>query len=455
MNRESPRLAVAAVVLIGGALIGAAIALTSPGWFLAVLIMVAVPAVLIAWRYPEAILALFLTAGAFKAAVPVPVDLTALLGAVLLLAIVRALLGDGWPSVPPTFWLFPVLVALVTAGAFLGGTPYGVDKAMRLVVFGLIAAVAAPVIIRTDRQVERFALSLGLVGGVLAATAWLMAPADATVQRLSALGSNTIALGRASGLAIGYFVLRVVWRRATPYLSVAAILLCTAALLGSGSRGPAMAVVIAGGMVLLVRLAARGVSKTRIALASGVVLIAGSLAWNWIPEFTLHRFEALLSADPGRSATIRQEGLAAAFSAFQQHPIFGVGTGGFQRLGLIIRYPHNLIAEIGAENGIFGVLVVVAWLASGVVAAVQGAMRRAGLSPDFILFALVFSLLNALVSGDLNDNRLLYAVTSLALARTMWPVQLTEAAGATVLPGSTSARSARPASIERGLSDSD
>jgi O-antigen ligase len=77
-----------------------------------------------------------------------------------------------------------------------------------------------------------------------------------------------------------------------------------------------------------------------------------------------------------------------------------------------LRYPHNIFLEIGTEGG-WLVLAFFAWI-------VFKAFKRARMSSitleGQLIFALLsFFILNALVSGDLNDNRLLFVTLSLAL----------------------------------------
>ena len=63
---------------------------------------------------------------------------------------------------------------------------------------------------------------------------------------------------------------------------------------------------------------------------------------------------------------------------FLDAPLFGAGIGGFAGAG---EYPHNLVAEVAAELGFVGVLLLLLWFGL--------ALRGAARSP--VLVALVVS----------------------------------------------------------------
>jgi hypothetical protein len=77
------------------------------------------------------------------------------------------------------------------------------------------------------------------------------------------------------------------------------------------------------------------------------------------------------------------------------------------------QYPHNLLLETSLESGWLCGTATAAVLAAALASAARG-------GGDAVLFAgLVFCAVNALVSGDVNDNRALMAFLGAALSR--WP----------------------------------
>lgn len=97
--------------------------------------------------------------------------------------------------------------------------------------------------------------------------------------------------------------------------------------------------------------------------------------------------------------------LEAAGSLFLRAPLTGVGIGGFAATGLDL-YPHNLLAEVAAELGIVGVLVLAGWFIM--------AFRAAAGSP--VLVALLASAaVFTLFSGSLAGNSEFWIVSGLAI----------------------------------------
>jgi O-antigen ligase len=95
------------------------------------------------------------------------------------------------------------------------------------------------------------------------------------------------------------------------------------------------------------------------------------------------------------------------------HPI-GLGWGGYANYAPAnLEYPHDIVLEVFAEAGWLAAASLVLWI--GYVWA--RARRRAN---DFegmaSLAVLTFMLMNALVSGDINDNRTFFLAIGLAIA---------------------------------------
>jgi O-antigen ligase len=99
------------------------------------------------------------------------------------------------------------------------------------------------------------------------------------------------------------------------------------------------------------------------------------------------------------------------------HPI-GVGFGDFgdvvDTFGEFERqYPHNMLFEIGVEQGWLPLFLIIAVMISAL-----RTLWRLRFSPDhrLLLTLLCFYLLNCLVSGDLNDNRQIISLLGIAFS---------------------------------------
>ena len=100
---------------------------------------------------------------------------------------------------------------------------------------------------------------------------------------------------------------------------------------------------------------------------------------------------------------------ATAWQLMLQHPL-GIGVGGFERFApLDLRYPHNLFLEVGCELGWIPLLSLLATLALSLSALVKVLKNEYSWPMLFLGILVITTLLNSMVSGDLNDNRNFFA----------------------------------------------
>lgn len=197
------------------------------------------------------------------------------------------------------------------------------------------------------------------------------------------------------------------------------------AVVQSGSRGPLAAALVAFVLVGGSSLTPRRGRQFRIL----AVLATPPLAWwflNRSGEFGAERITRMLTAggdDVSVGARIRL--IQAALRTAAHHPT-GVGWGALvdhleptEPLDTGWRqYPHNLLVETLADGGWFAALALAGFLAVGL-----WRMRKLASSVDGAVWAAlaVFFVLNAMVSGDINDNRAMFAAVALAWAFTANP----------------------------------
>ena len=119
--------------------------------------------------------------------------------------------------------------------------------------------------------------------------------------------------------------------------------------------------------------------------------------------------------DPGQTDAPLQERFLyyhSAWRAFLTQPFIGMGTGGwpiFQGLGDIELHPHNLFLEVLSETGLIGFILL------GILGGAFVYSFNQQCPVAFILI-LSFAFLNAMKSGDLNDNILLFVGVGLLSA---------------------------------------
>ena len=369
-------------------------------------------------------LAAFLFAGDLKAdprLARIPVDLTLLTGALLagVLALrwargarVRSRAGLGLIGI----WFLSFVPGLFQ----VADSAYGLQKIATIFTFTLLSALAPLLLVEEDQDLVRilnalacFCLAITL-GGLLGRSG--SAPA---AERLQAFGAGTISLGRATGLLAVYAASVLASESPQPALSFGVLALAGVTALFSGARGPILAALAALALLFLAGRAWGGARPFRLLWAGGLFLLVLGSSLSLAPKGSLDRVTAFFHGQVGASETYRINALHDSWKLVGQVP-WGIGWGGFAtqvdpEKGLGRQYPHNLLAEVTLEGGwVCGAATLLV-----LAAAIAAAWSRTWLPGGRLVFlGVLFYLFNALVSGDLNDNRPLFMFVAAALMRT-------------------------------------
>jgi len=131
------------------------------------------------------------------------------------------------------------------------------------------------------------------------------------------------------------------------------------------------------------------------------------------------------------SLGLRLEYYQSALALFLKHPLFGVGFGGWAHLhdtlyhytpephdlrDVFWRHPHNIALEVLVETGVVGGLLGIWYGVLVFKKFVRKHLVHSYLDAAAVLL-LLFSLFNALKSGDLNDNILFFVMAGIVAAR--------------------------------------
>ncbi len=370
--------------------------------------------------YPELSLALYVVIGDLKGddrvAAILPFDLTLALAGILMAGmILRFIRGRRMASLPRVYLLFVALVAwMIFSLTYTPVFDAGLEKLGRFVGITSVMIFAPFFVLGTPRAFRRFVMAFGIVS--FAICAWSLCALGGS-DRLVTPSNNTIGLGHiacALTLVIWFAVVprfSFPWRLAIyPSLAIPGI-----ALLGSGSRGPA----IACGAVILASLFFRPARLFDLGLLAALGLAV--LPFLSIPASS---FEYLATLIRSRSAaelfSFRGDLLGSAWALSQQHPLIGGGIQSFRYYSPnagVYNWPHNIFLELACELGIPAALVVcvIFWAA---IREVFRQLRDKG-SPHFWISELAAALLavgiiNATNTGDINSDRLTWLFVSLA-----------------------------------------
>jgi hypothetical protein len=303
--------------------------------------------------------------------------------------------------------IWPLAVLIVLGGVSLLWSPspdYGLQKLEIWILAGLVPA--AFILILT-------VASSRILWGVIALAACIAALAligfgessPLYPGRLALFGDNPIWTARAAFIGalvavFGPFPRSAKWIM-TPILIIAGLL--------TVSLGPVLGFLIGAwaGAVQLLWNAGRASDRARLGwIVLGIV--TGCLLVVLLADTMFGGDASILAKvvvnDP--NVTGRATFLDAALRLFLGSPLVGVGLGGFLTTGLI-EYPHNLVAEIGSELGVIGLLALGAWF----VLALRGA-----LGSPILMALLVATAVYSLFSGSVASNVEFWMFSALAVA---------------------------------------
>ena len=303
--------------------------------------------------------------------------------------------GMGWIAALWGAFLLPMLVHSPAGD-------YGLDKVEVLFTASLLAAVAPVLLFRPVRRVEGWAAALMFFAAAISALAVLHPD---NPGRLSLEGTNYIGSGRIINLSLALSIACLVVVRRRRWL-VLPVVLATAYLgLRTGSRGPLLAALMGGAVLALARREQLRRSITRRTAVLGVAMLAAVVAAS--SGYAVSRFMGLATGDSSVSDRISL--YRAAVGAGLHHPL-GLGWGNLADVlsekGLsLYQYPHNLVLEVFAEAGWVATVLLLVVLS----AAFRRAWRQADRTPGaFLLTVLFYFTVNAMVSSDVNVNRVVF-----------------------------------------------
>jgi O-antigen ligase len=307
------------------------------------------------------------------------------------------------------------------------GNIYAGQKALYISTLTLWALIACAFIIASDKnRMARF-INFLLLTSVWIAIESTLKYIRGSIDVINALNSNYLALGYSLGtgllisLAYGFLSGKSLSKR---FFMLAMSLYFMFLLFVLGGRGPLLSVIISLLIPLVFRNNFLQSNKIRIKKYAAfvvillLVLIITSICLYLRNTLTATLYRMLLFLEPGMgtSAGTRMGYYLTAVKLWLLNPVFGYGIGSWPILiGLpdMNSYPHNLILEILVELGLTGLIL----FGSTVFIAIRGFIRSNNCKIIFlgsvILMMFANAFISSMLSGDINDNRIIFAVLGL------------------------------------------
>lgn len=368
------------------------------------------------WRVIPALALVFLAFGGYIKSLPAVaavagVDTTLIAAGVVSASVYIGLLTIRETQAEAIFWVAALTTASVVGVLGSDAGAYSSSKVRSDLPLVLLCLLGGVLILGDVRVREWWLRGIVLTGFLVALLALLMPSQLAQSTGVLAIeGGNTIGQGRGTGAAV--VVLAIVAFVKRSWVVLAPCLALFAVTLLSGSRGPVLATLAT---VMIVVALERGANRRlRLLLAVGalVAVVWLALAADLVAD--------RLTTFNDTSANARRRLWMENLDLLVSHPA-GIGWGReIDHLPLWVslngvgdqQYSHNLVLEVGVEGGWMALIVLLAIFTIGF--ARQRRVTRDA-TESAMLGVLVFFTLNAMVSGDLNDNRGLWVSLGAAL----------------------------------------
>ena len=373
-------------------------------------------------------LVLFVFAGVIKAvplvAEAIPWDLTMIFGGLAAFFFTLRLLVVGRIErvrvLPADLWLIAFAFVLAAGSLYtVGPRTYALTKTANFVVLGVLASYAFLRLIAALNNpiavVRNCFVAILAVAGILSLLAFVSAP-----------GLGFLRTPGGSYLSWGYFVGGAIIAACT-FLAVSRsklqsvfllmlTLFLVSALIYARGRGPLIAL---GGVLLVACVIYRWIPVRRrlLIFLGGIALLA--LLLIALPENLQTRYDRLLSDDVGASIESRLDAYGLAWRMFASSPLLGHGTGSYRAYHERFGYPHNIVLEAMAENGVIGLALLVGFIGSIWVRLARALRVLSGEERILIAGAgsiFLLMLIGSMFSGDLASRTLWFSAGLIVVA---------------------------------------
>ncbi len=288
----------------------------------------------------------------------------------------------------------------------------------------LLPVLLIPIVGKHRRNFQRLTWIFIGTYGLTALLGWLSPSAQyepAEVLRLGGAKLNPIWYGRICGFAILFIIWRLLthqdrWVLRAPMAGALFGLAVT--VFWTGTRQVPIALMMA---VLLVAILSARRHWWQVIIILAVTFGLALLAWPQVEFGLRQRLLSVIHMDFQSLHTYARPALwAQSYQMFLDRPLLGFGTGACAQGLTYYDWPHNVILEMAAEQGLVGLGLFIAFLVSVVVWGIRAMRSSASGSRQrqwqvFFLASFFYFFLLAMLSGYTNTNVELWSTGSLVI----------------------------------------
>lgn len=315
--------------------------------------------------------------------------------------------------------LLVIFTIMLLIGNFQNPSEYGYMKTVEFFIYILLFIVLVDLSIKDKNDLLYLIKSIYYVALIMAIIALFQGVVNGTLTsgRLTFLNSGPNTFSRI--LFLGYIAnLYLIFNSKKLLYYLPSIWIFLSTIYFSGARQTILGAIFFTLLYLIINYFINGRKFKLIVFVKYSVLICTLLIpivalWPQIQQNPLfQRFMLLFQDDKGDSVSARFWLLEEAMALGKQSFLFGNGTGSFNSYFPDYKYPHNIFAEIFAENGIVALIWVVIICLYPIIKGIshfkylQNTQQKSFLLATLMLY--LFSVYTAQISGDLFDNRWIF-----------------------------------------------
>ena len=322
------------------------------------------------------------------------------------------------------FYSFYLLALLMTPILWLvfDVTDYGFEKAINFWLIVIpISVVIAEKYERKD-VLNTFYILLAVTCLLALLSFFGQSITERADGRMTALGGGPIVFARWMGF--GIITLLFLPVKIKYIYKYSLILIFFILALATGSRGPILGLFLTGFVYVFLNF-----NRVIVRISLGVFLVISVLVFSGVEKQiaklgnSKRVFMNISKKGGSKQSTSTRNNLAiGSFLLLQNYPL-GVGAGNWQLITnklspthlMPLEYPHNLVLEVACEYGIQTVLLLLLLFLYVFHLSYHKMIKYKNDKTSFyplLFYLFLFFFFNSLVSGMLNDSRLLFVVIS-------------------------------------------
>ena len=323
------------------------------------------------------------------------------------------------------FYSFYLLALLMTPILWLvfDVTDYGFEKAINFWLIVIpISVVIAEKYERKD-VLNTFYILLAVTCLLALLSFFGQSITERADGRMTALGGGPIVFARWMGF--GIITLLFIPVKIKYIYKYSLILIFFILALATGSRGPILGLFLTGFVYVFLNF-----NRVIVRISLGVFLLISVLVFSGVEKQiaklgnSKRVFMNISKKGGSKQSTSTRTNLAiGSFLLLQNYPL-GVGAGNWQVITnklspthlMPLEYPHNLVLEVACEYGIPTVLVLLLLFLYVFHLSYHKMIKYKNDKTSFyplLFYLFLFFFFNSLVSGMLNDSRLLFIIISM------------------------------------------